>query len=220
MRSTWIGLSTSLLDVRRGQNRWEELGVAPRLVERVFEAELGGSTGAFGTGKGILVAVVEADLETSVAPFEDVRDRVRTDFLNRRLKDAALAEARSAFDAAGDLAGAASRLGRDVTNSGDLAPGDLVEGAGLMTAAMESAWFSDSAQVGDTGVLEGEAGAVVYSVTDRVPFDPAAFDDARSGLEAELVHERKSLLLQQILNDLLDDYSVLTNDELVDGVGA
>jgi peptidyl-prolyl cis-trans isomerase D len=209
-----IGGTVSEAVVRPG-GRIPDLGQAAQLTQRVFETTVGESTGPVGISEGIVIAVVEEEIDRSVSPFEEVSGRVRADLLNRRLRDAAEAAARAAYDKGGDLKAIATRLGTEIRDSGDLAPGEAPAGSGGSTAQMESELFADSAEIGATGMLNVPGGTMIYTITDRVPFDEAAFRAIKPTLEQELLGQRKGLLLQQILNDLLKSYEVKLNEEMI-----
>lgn len=209
-----LGIEVSETEIRR-DSRIPELGQAPDLITRVFETAIGESTGSVSVSKGIVIAVVEAEIEERVRPFEDVTARVRVDLLNQRLRESAVAKARRAYEAGGDFSAMSKRIGGEVLDSGDLAPGESPAKTGGSTPEMEKALFADSADIGMTGLLEIPAGAMIYVITDRVPFDSSAFDSAQPTLEQELLGQRKQILLQHIMSDLLDDYEVLLNEEMI-----
>jgi hypothetical protein len=64
-------------------------------------------------------------------------------------------------------------------------------------------------------VIEVPAGALVYEVTRREPFDPVAFAEAETGLREELLNQRRTQLHQSVVGQLRQRHEVLVNEELV-----
>jgi hypothetical protein len=182
----------------------------------MFELPVGGISGPVGVARGMAVFVVDEELPPSIAPLTEVRAQVETAFRNDRLRKAAVAAARSALGSRGDLDRAARSLDQEVQDSGDMAPGRVVlPGLGGDSAELSAALFNDQVAVGDNGVIPVPAGALIYEVTDRAPFDPDAFLAAGESLEAEILSQKRQLHLQTVLSTLREGYRIEINTELV-----
>lgn len=190
-------------------------GASPEFLEAAFAAPPGTIAAPARVARGVALAAVVEALPPAVPPLEEILVQVQTDILNERGKAAALAAARGALAAAGDLPGAAKRLGSEVRPSGDLAPGQSLPGAGR-SDALSSAIFGAGAAVGDQGVVDAEGGAIAYRLTRLDRFDPQQFREAAPALREELLRQRRELLLQSVLNRLRTRYTVEWNREVVE----
>jgi peptidyl-prolyl cis-trans isomerase D len=210
------GLTVVELDVREG-DRLGSIGASPDFLDAVFQLAPGSVSRPVGAARGMALLVVDEELPAEIAPLEDVRNRVRTDVLNARLKRLASEAARKALEGGGGFEAAVKSLGLEIQESGELAPGSpQLSGTGGSTPELTNALFGDQAAEGDEGVVEVPAGAVLYRITKRLPFDRELFEDSREALETELIGERKRDILNQLLLKLLDgDYDVEYNTEVL-----
>lgn len=191
------------------------LGASPEFLSAVFAASPGTVVPPARVARGSAIAAVVDVLPPAVRPLAEVRDRVRTDILNDRGRKAAIEAGRAALAAAGDLAGAAKRLGLEVKSSGNLARGRPLPGAGV-SPELERALFGTGATEGDRGVVEAEGGAIVYKITSRTAFDPRLFEEAKAALRDEALRQRRDALLQEVLLRLRLDYAVEWNQPLIE----
>jgi hypothetical protein len=143
-----------------------------------------------------------------------VETQVKSDLLNARARDAALATARAALAKTGAMRTAAESLEVEVKSSGDLQPGAALPGTGGSAQALRQEVFRDGTKSGDTGVLEVPAGAVIYTVTSYQPFDPAAFEAGKAALREELREQKRSTLLGGILEKLQTKHKVEINEAM------
>jgi len=130
--------------------------------------------------------------------------------------ESALASARGAFEPDRDLAAAAAALKLDVQESGDLNRGQGLPQTGATPETLESLLFGDDVAVGDSAVAEVPAGAMLYEVTGREPFDPVAFQTAKPDLRRELLARQQGLVQRSILERLRQSQDVQVNQALVD----
>ncbi len=208
------GLRVDTVFVTEG-GRVPELGAGPGFSDAVFATDVGavGPPQAVSVGRAIFA--VEEEVAAGVAPFEEVKNRARSDLLNDLAREAAVAQAREALAAAGDLAAAASRLGQEVRSSGELAPTQDVPGTGGLDAEARDALFAETTVLGDRGVLSVPAGALVYEVTSRTGFDEAEFYGIAPQLETELERRRGADLLQSVMERLEEQFEVERNDAVI-----
>lgn len=192
-----------------------QFGASPEFLQAVFSTAEGSVAAPARVARGIALAAVVETLPAAVPPLEEILDQVKTDLLNDRAEKAALAAARQALAAAGDLAGAAKRLSLEVKPSGDLAPGQLVPGAGR-SADLDRAVFGPGATVGDEGAVAAQGGALLYRITRLDAFDPARFREAAPALREELLEQRRNVLVQSVLTRLRTQYAVEWNRTLVE----
>ncbi len=193
-----------------------EIAPSPEFRNEMFELPVGGISSPVGVARGMAVFSVDEEFPPAVAPLEDVRIKVEAAFRNDRLGKAAVAAARSSLGSRRDLDRAARALALEVQDSGDLAPGRVVlPGIGGVSNELSAALFDDQLAVGDTGVIAVPAGALIYEVTDRAPFDPDAFNVASASLEAELLTQKRQAHVQAVLTTLRADYRIEINSELV-----
>ncbi len=194
------------------------LGATPQFSASVNALQRGALSSPLPVGPGLALVVVDEVLPRKPAPFAEVRDRVSTAVLEARASAAAIAAARAANDRYSDLAALARALGREVQSSTDLAPGQPAPGTGGFSADLESALFGDGASVGDRGVAPVPAGAVVYRVTRRQPFDPQRFMTEKTALLNEALADRRALYRQAIVTHLKQRQTVEYNRVWLDAL--
>jgi len=166
---------------------------------------------AVGDGMGIL-AIVES-MPPQVAPFEESREKVTTDIVTLRFREAATTIAQGAMDSGKSLADLADQISSDVRDSGDLAPGQPFPDAPLLAASeIEFVLFGDAIYIGDRGVFETPGGAVAYEVTGREPWDEFAFDDAKISLQDEIRSQRQQVIQQTMLDSLRESSTIELNE--------
>jgi peptidyl-prolyl cis-trans isomerase D len=207
------GLPVQEKTVARGQSL-PELGPSPEFTNKVFSAKEGTVTEPLGVAAGLAVVAVGATEPPAVRPFAEVANQAKSDLLNARARETALAVARAALAKAGGLKGAADALKAEVKSSGDLQPGTALPGTGGSAEALRKAVFHDGTQAGDTGVLEVPAGAVIYAVTSYQPFDPSAYETGKAALREELREQKRSALLAGILERLQTKHKVEINEPM------
>jgi peptidyl-prolyl cis-trans isomerase D len=197
-------------------DRIPALGPSPDFGPAVEALETGTLSDPVRVGTGVALIVVDEVLPPAPAPFEEVEVSVRAAVVAAQGRDAAVEAARKAQERHGELGAIAKAVGDEVKSSGDLAPGQSLPGIGGADAALRAALFGDDVTDGQTGIIEVPAGAIVYQVTGREPFDPARFEAERGQLRGELLQERRANHAQSILNRLRETQEVLRNPDYVD----
>lgn len=195
-----------------------ELGPSPEFVDAVFRMGPGEVSPPLGVARGMAIATVIENVPSSLPPLAEVRERVRTDILNARARQAALVAARRVLARAGRASAAAKALGKAVQTARDVAPGQAIAGIGR-SAELERLLFAPGIGPGSVGVAAVDGGAVIYEVTARTSFDPARFAEQKENLKAELLERRRSQLLDSVLEGLrASSYRVEINETLVEQV--
>lgn len=208
------GLEVQALTIARDGDT-SSIGAAPDFLSTVFELPVGGVSAPLRVARGMAVVAVDAELPASVAPLDEVRDRVKTDVLNDRTRQAALAAAEKALASSRPLDRVAERAGVEFRKSGPIGPGQDLPGTGGAAAALRPELFGPGVEVGDTGVIQVPAGAIVYRVTSREPFDAAAFELAKADLRRELAQQRREVIVGSIVTRLRDETEIVVNQEIV-----
>jgi peptidyl-prolyl cis-trans isomerase D len=192
-----------------------EIGPSPEFTQAIAGLPPGEISSPLPVARGMVIATVKELVPAFVPPLEQNRERVRTDVLNERAQEAAVASARRALAQGKDLQAAASSLKQAVKSSGDLSPGQVIPEAGVIPE-LDPLLFGPGASVGDKGVVSVPGGgAIAYVVTRRDTFDPAKFAAAKTALRGEVMGTRKQALLQTALEELRATYKVEINPDVV-----
>jgi peptidyl-prolyl cis-trans isomerase D len=192
-----------------------DIGASTEFRTTVLEMEPGEVSTPLRVSSGLAVVVVDELVPESVAPLEEVVNQVRTDLLNHRAREAALSTARNAFDLNESLTEVAEMVGEEVRDSGELAPGQSIPGTGGGAAELRRALFGETVAIGDSGVIEVPAGALVYEVTAHTGFDPAAFAAARESLRQQLMQQRRLSMRRSMVDRLSQEVDIVINDQVV-----
>ncbi len=209
------GLEVQELFVERGSSLGQLGVIRPDAVDQIFSLGAGETSTPLDTRKGKAIVKVEAVSDSQVAPFEEVRERIRTDLLDEKMLQQAHDVATQATSGDWDLRTVASLLELEVRESGDLAPGTAPPGAGGSSEELQQTLFGDVPVVGDQGVARVPGGALIYSITRREPFDSEAFETARASLSQEVEAGRRLALRESILGKLRERSDVKINQTLV-----
>jgi len=193
-----------------------DLNPGPEFLTRVFELQPGSVSEALRVLAGFAIVTVDEVVPPGIAPLDEVADQVRTDVADGRARERALRRAEEALAAGSDVAGAAKRLGLEVQDSGDLAPNASLPATGGLSADARASLFGDAVMVGDRGVLEVPAGALVYQVTSREPFDHDRYFSEQPTLREELENRQLNRLRQALVERLREASVVEINQALVE----
>lgn len=192
----------------------DEIGATQAFAEAVLGQEPGAVTGPVAVRQGMAVVAVLEKTPAGIRPFAEVRDRAKTDFLNSRAQDAALAKARAVLAANSDFAAAAKAAGQSVRSTKDLTPGQSLPGAGR-SSELDAAIFAPGAGVGARGAVAVPAGAVAFKITERQAYDPSGLAAAKPKIREEILEQRRGALLGAVLAELRQKHRIRVNDELV-----
>jgi hypothetical protein len=193
-----------------------EIGASTEFRTAILEMEAGTVSSPLHVTGGVAIAVVDELVPASVAPFVEVDQKVRTDVLNDRARQLATDSAQRELERHDSLAGIATALDVETQDSGDLAPGQTIPGTGGSTAELRALLFGDATEIGDRGVIEVPAGALVYEVTRREPFDPISFEGAKAGLETEMIQQLRQEMQWSMLEHLRGQHSIEINTPLIE----
>jgi peptidyl-prolyl cis-trans isomerase D len=192
--------------------RTSDLGASPDVLAEIFALAPGSVSQPLRVTSGAALVVVDESLPPGPAAFEEVASRVRTEIMNDRTRQAALAAAREALAAHGSVAAAAKRLGLEVRQQ-DLASGESLTATGGATPELQARLFSPETPIGDRGVLPVPAGAIIFEITGRQVFDAARFEAEKATLMAETLGERRNTYRQGVLNRLKERQKIQLNQE-------
>ena len=198
------------------ESRLPEVGPSPEFIDTIMALQPGAVSPPLRTARGMALVVVDEIVPTSVPPIEEVAEAVRADLLDDRAEQAAVAGAERALMRHKNVAAVAAALSKEVSESGNIGPGQQIPGTGGATPQLTEKLFGPDVRAGDRGVIQVPAGAMVYEVTERQQFDPAAFMEARGELRDRILDQRRNMLRQSILNQLAQELEVIINDELVE----
>jgi peptidyl-prolyl cis-trans isomerase D len=207
------GLTVQEKTLARG-DAMADLGPSPEFTEQVFSAAAGTVTKPLGVAQGMAIVAVGETEPPALRPIEEVSTRVKTDLLNARARQTAVETARAALAKAGSFQAAAKSLKVEVKSSGELAPGTALPGTGGSAEALRNTVFRDGTKIGDSGVVEVPAGAVLYGVTSYQPFQRAAYDAGKGALREELREQKRTALLGSILERLQAKHRIEINEEM------
>jgi len=198
------------------ESRLPEVGPSPEFIDTIMALEPGEISPPLRTARGMALVVVDEIVPPSVPPLEEIVEAVRADLLDDRAEQAAVTGAERALTRHNNLAAVAAALSKEVRESGSIGPGQQIPGTGGSTPQLLEKLFGPDVRTGEKGVIQVPAGAMVYEVTERQQFDPAAFMEARGELRGQLLDRRRNMLRQSILNQLAQELEVIINDELVE----
>lgn len=198
------------------ESRLPEIGPSPEFIDTVMALDPGTVSPPLRTARGMALVVVDEIVPSSVPPLEEIAGEVRADLLDDRAEQAAVAGAERALTRHNNLDAIAAALSTEVRESGSIGPGQQVPGAGGSTPELMEKLFGADVRTGQKGVVQVPAGAMVYEVTERQQFDPAAFIEAKGELRGQLLDQRRNMLRQSILNQLAQELEVIINEELVE----
>jgi peptidyl-prolyl cis-trans isomerase D len=204
------GLAVESRTVTRNQPL-PELGPAFEFLSIVATLEPGTLSSPLPVASGLALVTVDQILPPSPAPFEDVKLSVTSEFLDDRARRAALTVAEAALAKHGDPASVAQRFGLEVGSSGDLAPGQAPPEAGGVTPDLTAKLFGPEASAGDRGAIGVPAGALVYQISSREPFDAERFESERATLLDETLQSRRASYVEAIINRMLQQHEVEIN---------
>lgn len=198
------------------EDRAGDLGPSPEFWSAVASLPAGQVTDPVGLARGLAIVGCTAVLPPAVPPLAEVAERVKTDVLNAKGRDAALAAARRAA-AAASLEAGAKALKLEAKKSGDVSPGTPVPGAGA-SPDLDRVLFDPQTAVGAKGAVTVPGGAVAYVVTRHDAFDPGKFAAEKPALRQQLVAQRREEMTQGIVEALRQKHAVQINQEMIDGV--
>jgi len=197
--------------------RLPELDPSPEFLRSVVELAPDDVSQPLRVARGMAVVASDEIVPAEVAPLDDVRDRVRDDLAATRATGIAMARAQKALREHQTAGAAAAALGLEIKSSGDLAPGQSIPGVGAMSPDFQRTLFRDDIAVGEAGVVEIPAGALLYAVTRHDPFDPEQFARKRDELQREVLAGKSQIYVQDVVDRLRARQDIEINRPLVMG---
>jgi len=195
-----------------------DLGASSEFITTVTTMEAGEVSAPLRVRSGLALVAVDEIVPESIAPLEDVQDRVRTDLLNDRAVRLSRSVAENALEHREDFADVVAALDAEAESSGELAPGQSLPGTGGSSIEMQEALFGDAVTIGDRGVVGIPSGALVYEVTSRQPFDAIAFEQQKETLRTDLVQQRRLGMRRSMVDELSRQIEIEPNRALVEGL--
>lgn len=194
-----------------------DLGPSPQFMDVVFSQAPGEVSPPLGSARGMAIVTVSENLPPAVRPFDEVKDRVRSDLLNARKSEAAKSAAAAALAKFKTVAAATSAKGWDLKKGVDAVPKQPLPGTGGTTPELERALFGPTVAKGATGAVPVPSGALLYEITEVERFDPVAFRTRKDGLRDELLTQKKNGFLQVTMDGLRNRYKdrIEVNTELI-----
>jgi parvulin-like peptidyl-prolyl isomerase len=145
-----------------------------------------------------------------------VKDEVQRQVRRERaleLAEQRLAEVRDAVGGDTDLAAAAEEADLEVAESGEFGAGESAGSLGIAPAVVQRALELEEGELG--GPVRTASAAVLFEVTSRTRFDPAAFAEQRDQVREQLASERLGRLLSSRIQERRERLEVQLNQELM-----
>lgn len=198
------------------EDRLLDLGPSPAFTSAVASLTAGRVAEPVGIARGTAIVGCTEVVPPTLRPLAEVVDRVKTDVINERARQAALSTARR-ISASSTLAAGAATAKLEVKSSGDVRPGFNLPGVGG-APELEKLLFAPTTTVGAKGAVTVDSGALAYAVTRHESFDAARFAADKAGLRDQVLEQRRSEMLRGILDALRQKHTVEINQPLIDSV--
>jgi len=208
------GLEIDSLTITAGETL-TSIGAGADLAAAVFATDPGELAPLVRIGNGMALIAVDGEVPSEIPPLSEVRDVVVEDTRAERAVAAALERAERAVAEHGEIDAIATAMQLDLRESGDLAPGQPVPYAGGESDELQYRLFDADPRLGDRGIVAAPAGALVYEISARQPFDPARFASEREELRKQLLSQRQERLFQAMVEKISEDQQVEINDQVV-----
>ncbi len=181
------------------------IGPQPPLMDAIFTTAEKAGPQAAGMPQGIVVFEVTKILPARMPAFDEVRDRVTTEFKNQRASDILRRKALEMSDRAHaehDLSKAAKEAGATFKTSDLVGRSQTVPDIGNMAGPASVAFTMKPGEI--SGPLNAGGGSAVLQIVERQEpstSDPA-FAQERDQLRERLANEKRQEVLGLFLNDL------------------
>ena len=193
-----------------------ELGASAEFQSTILAMEAGTVSAPLRVSRGMALVVVDELLPESIAPLDEVQERVRTDLLNDRAVTMARTVAEEALEQREEFTDVLAALDTVAEESGELAPAQSLPGSGGSSIEMQEALFGDAVTIGDRGVASVPSGTLVYEVTNRVAFDAIAYEEQKETLREELLQQRRLAMRRSMVDELSRQLEIVINEPLVE----
>lgn len=197
-------------------DRAADLGPSPEFASTVEGMQPGQVSSPLGVARGLAIVACVEIVPPAVRPIGEVMDRVKSDVLNERGRQAALAAARRVASAA-TLEAGAKAVTLEVKKSGDLSPGAVLPGVGP-SPELDAVLFGAGSAVGARGSIATQGGAIAYEITRHDAFDPSKFQADKATLRDQVLQQRRDQMTQGLIESLRQKHTIEINQPLVDSV--
>jgi len=194
-------------------------GLGPLFSSTAFDLAPGVFSEPVRVPAGWAILVVRQIVDSRLPELAEVEADVRRDLLQKKETAAATArleELRGSLSADGgkSLDELATELGVEVVDGGQFAAGGSITGLGRAEEVVDGALALEEGDFG--GPIETPQGLVLFQVTAREHFDPAAFAATRETTRQQLADERVNSLLQALIAQRRQDLEVSFSPWFVD----
>jgi peptidyl-prolyl cis-trans isomerase D len=212
-------LTTKETDFFGRQDAVPQLGGSQELRSLVFELPIGEVSPPLRQGQDYVFFEVLEEREAHIPPFEDVREQVKTDLLDKAAMTAArtkaeeirlkLKEARAAADAA-------KAVGTELKTAESFYRGTQLPEAGRSPAVQDAAF------AGETGTfsapLPSRDGFVVLRVVERTGYDPEKFASEKDTFTEQVLAQKRQQFWAAYMQALQQRSSVEVNRDTLRGL--
>lgn len=182
----------------------------PELEQVLFSVPSGSEPQLVETSYGFHIAQVMERREARLRPLEEVRSEIEPGLKDRKVRQQALAQARSIVDGVRggkSLDEAAREAGWPVRDSPPFAPTDPLPGLGSEKEFQDEAFRLPAATAGQPSApvsdpIPVEAGYTVLQLKQVIPAHEAPFEDVRSQVESSYRSEKAAELARQAAEKL------------------
>lgn len=191
-----------------------DLGDAPQAVASMFETALGKVAAPVALPRGtVFLRTTEIEAPKPL-PFEQARPQVEADFRRSEALQAARTRVAGLRATGADLAAIAKATGTTVATAGPFHRGQVVEP--FSGEARDLAFGMAAGQMSDP--LEAPGGILLFQISAREGFDPAAFEQQKESLTRSLLQQRRDRLFNAVLQRLEKDASIQVNQPRLDAL--
>lgn len=196
------------------------IGRNPAFLDAAFALAPGAASEPLEVPRGWLVMRLREEKPARDPELAEVEARVRAAVQRIQAGQRAEAEAagiKARLAAGGSLDEVAAELGVEVVDSGEFTPGGSIAGIGSARPVAEAVSTLAAGAIG--GPVAVPAGAVVFEVVSKTPFDRAAFAAASAETRDQLRREEAQRLLSAILAERREKAGVTYDRPLLEQYG-
>ena len=196
------------------------VGRGTAFASSAFALEPGKASPAVKTPRGMAILRVQEIKAPRLPELADVEAKVRAAVSRERMIDRAMAElarARAEIAAGKTLDQIAQSFGLEARASGEFGVNGPVSGLGAVPEVTQAAMKLAQGELG--GPVRTPSGAVLFEVTERRSFDPAAFAAEKEATRASLERSEVNRLLGSLLDQKKREEKVNYDRPLLDQFG-
>jgi peptidyl-prolyl cis-trans isomerase D len=198
--------------------------VGPDFHGKAFSARQGEILEPYSGTASTLIAQVTEIRSSFVPPFEEVRERVASDYRQNRGEELAKQRALDLYKAVREgarLEEQARRAGLSVTTTGFFKKGENVDDTIRFSPELQDRAFEMNAgEVG--GPVEIAGKQVVFQVAAKSDVEMATFEEEKNQLTQEMTQQKRSRFfasyVQNVVDQLRKENKVIVNQELLDSI--